>query len=103
MFCSLLFTSAVRIHETEVINRGLLIRLSSNAKTDIASGQSSHWLIDSPTILNLCVTRPSETFISFVFKHIHAASIYTIICSILDMDNYSAKSFPAWDILLPMA
>ena len=28
--------------------------------------------------IHLCVTRPSEIFVIFVFKHIHAASIYTI-------------------------
>ena len=29
-------------------------------------------------LTRLCVTRPPEIFVSFVFKHIHAASVYTI-------------------------
>ena len=44
----------------------------------MASGQGSHWFIESPTIFHLCVTRPSEMFVNFVFKHIHTASICTI-------------------------
>ena len=46
----------------------------------MASGQGSHWLIESPTIFHLifplCVTHPSEIFVNFVFKHIHPGSIY---------------------------
>ena len=44
----------------------------------MASGQGSHGLIKSPTLVDLHVTRPPEIFVNFVFKHIHAASSYTI-------------------------
>ena len=37
-----------------------------------------HWLIVSRTLFHLCVTRPPEICVNFVFKHIHAASIYTM-------------------------
>ena len=46
--------------------------------TQVASGQGSYWLIESPTICHLCVTL---TYLSifFLFSHIHAASISTIL------------------------
>ena len=56
----------------------------------MTSGQERHWLIKSPTIVHLyqsisvyisldvTVTRLSGIVVNFVFKHIHAASIYTI-------------------------
>ena len=44
----------------------------------MASGQGSHWLIESPTIFYQCVTRPPEICVNLVFKHIHAASSYTV-------------------------
>ena len=58
--------------------------LISSSKIDIqnarmASGQEgSHWLIESPTLVHLRVTRPSEISVNFVFKHIHAFIIYTM-------------------------
>ena len=48
------------------------------------SGQGSHWLIEIPIVFYLYVTRPSEIFVNFVFKHIHAARIYTIYCPLGD-------------------
>ena len=51
----------------------------STEHTQFTSGQS-HCLIESPIILHLCITCPSDMFVSFVFKHIHAANIYTIMC-----------------------
>ena len=42
----------------------------------MVSGQGSHWLIESPTVVHLCVNHPPEIFVNLVFKHIHAASIY---------------------------
>ena len=33
------------------------------------SGQGSHWLIDSPTIIYIHVIGPSEPFVNVVFKH----------------------------------
>ena len=53
-------------------------RLPSTTKAQMASGQGSHWLIKSPAIFHLCVTCPPEICVNFVFKHIHAASSYTI-------------------------
>ena len=44
----------------------------------MASGQGRYCLIETPAVFHLYVTRPSEIFANFVFKHIHAASIYTI-------------------------
>ena len=68
----------------------------------MASEQGRHWLIESnkwtrkplaywvqqvnkeaigllsPTIHRVCVTRPSEIFVNFIFKHIDAPSINTI-------------------------
>ena len=48
-----------------------LISLPSKAIAQLASGQGSHWLIESPTIFHLCVIRPPEIFIDFIFKHVH--------------------------------
>ena len=31
----------------------------------MASRQGSHWLTESPTVVPLCVTRPSEIFVKF--------------------------------------
>ena len=39
----------------------------------MASGQGSHWLIEIPTFVRLCVTRPPEVCVNLVFKHIHVA------------------------------
>ena len=44
-------------------------------KIQMASGQGNSWLIESPTILHLCVKCLSEIFVNFIFEHIH---IYTI-------------------------
>ena len=62
-----------------------LTRLPSNAKVQVASGQGSHWLIESPTICHLCITRPSEIFVNFVFNIIHAEYLHNmqIICSFI--------------------
>ena len=38
----------------------------------MTSGQGSHWLIESPAIVALCVARLSEMFVSFVFIHFAA-------------------------------
>ena len=38
----------------------------------MASGQGSHWFIESSTIVHLCITCPSEIFVNFVLKHIHS-------------------------------
>ena len=54
------------------------LRLLSKAKTQMASGQGSHWFIESPEMFHLCVTRPPEICVNLVFKYIHAASISTI-------------------------
>ena len=43
----------------------------------MASGQGSHWFVDSPAIICLCLIRPFEIFVNFVLKHIHASSIHT--------------------------
>ena len=48
-----------------------LTRLPSKAKAQMASGQGSHWLIESPTYFHLCVTRCPEICVNLVFKHIH--------------------------------
>ena len=45
----------------------------------MASGQGSHWLIESPKLFNLCVTCLPKIFVKIAFKHIHADSIYTIV------------------------
>ena len=38
----------------------------------MASGQGSHWLIESPTILyHLCVARPYQISVNSIFKHVH--------------------------------
>ena len=42
------------------IRHWLLTRLPSKAKAQMASGQRSHWLIESPTFCHLRVTRPPE-------------------------------------------
>ena len=55
-----------------------LIRLPSKAKAQKASGQGSHWHMESPKFFHLHVTRPPEICVNLVFKHIHAASSYTI-------------------------
>ena len=44
----------------------------------MASGQGSHWFIESPTLFHVCVTHLPEVCVKLVFKHIHAASSYTI-------------------------
>ena len=40
----------------------------------MASGQGSHWLIESPKMF----IYPPEICVNLVFKNIHAASSYTI-------------------------
>ena len=55
-----------------------LTRLPCKAKAQMTSGQGSHWLIESPAMYHLCVTRPPEICVNLVFKHIHVVSIYTI-------------------------
>ena len=45
----------------------------------MASGQGSHWLIESPKVFHLCVTCPTKIFVKIAFKNIHADSIYTIV------------------------
>ena len=44
----------------------------------MGSGQGRHWFIESPKMFHLRVTRPPDLFVDFVFKHIHAGTIYTI-------------------------
>ena len=48
----------------------------------MANGEGRHWLMESPTIVHICVSRPSEIFVNVVFKHIHGAihgvNIHTI-------------------------
>ena len=50
-----------------------------NNKFLMASGQGSHWLIESPTTSHLCVARPYQISVNYIFKHIHTTSINTII------------------------
>ena len=40
----------------------------------MASGQGSHWLIESPTV-HLLIARPPEICVNLVFKHIQADSV----------------------------
>ena len=51
--------------------------LNKDHPKQMASGQGSHWLVESPTFVNLCVTCPPEICVNFVFKHIHATNIYS--------------------------
>ena len=44
----------------------------------MASGQRSHWLVESLKMFNICVIRPPEICVNLVFKHIHGASSYTM-------------------------
>ena len=50
-----------------------------NNKFQKASGQGSHWLIESPTIFHVCIARPYQISVNSIFKHIHNTSINTII------------------------
>ena len=49
----------------------------------MASGQESHWLIEGLTIVHLYAARPYQIYVNFIFKHIHAASINTVIASVV--------------------
>ena len=71
-----------------------LTRLPSKAKAQMASGQRNHWLIDSPSIVHLCVTRPPGIFINFIFKHIHAA--YDITSRHIVYHNISYYIIHTW-------
>ena len=51
----------------------------SNNKFQMASGQGSHWLIESPTIFSSMCSLPLSDICQFYFKHIHTTSINTII------------------------
>ena len=75
----------VKGHEIKlftVTSRGIricyLTKMLSKAKAQMARGQGNKWLIDSPKCFHLCVTRPPEICVNLVFKHIHAATIYTM-------------------------
>ena len=37
-------------------------------KTQMASRQGSHWFIESPTIIHLCVKHTSEKFVNFALN-----------------------------------
>ena len=50
-----------------------------NNKFQMASGQGSHWLIKSPTILSSMCSRPYQISVNSNFKHIHTTSINTNI------------------------
>ena len=51
--------------------------LPSKPKAHVASGQGSHWLIESPKQFYFCVICPPEICVNLVLKHIHADSSYT--------------------------
>ena len=50
-----------------------------NNKFQMASGQGSHWLIESPQLYHLSVACPYQISVDSIFKHIHTTSINTII------------------------
>ena len=50
-----------------------------NNKFQMASGQGSHWLIESPKLLSSMCSRPYQISVNSIFKHIHTTSINTII------------------------
>ena len=51
----------------------------SNNKFQMASGQGSHWLIESPTIFSSMYSPPLSDICQFYFLNIHNTSINTII------------------------
>ena len=50
-----------------------------NNKFQMASGQGSHWLIESPTIFSSMCSPPYQISVNSIFKHIHTTSINTVI------------------------
>ena len=60
------------LHSSNLKRTPDLTRLPSKASSYADGKGTSHWLIKSPT------NSPSEIFVNFVFKLIHAASIYKI-------------------------
>ena len=64
----------------------------SNNKFQMARGQGSHWLIESPTISHLYVARPYQISINSIFKHIHTTSINTIFGSLFHSFNLAVCS-----------
>ena len=47
-------------------------------KIQISSGHGSLSFTESPMIIHLCVTHPSEILVNIIFKYIHIQSTYTI-------------------------
>ena len=76
MLSDIIFGSGNSKHMDEIC-LSYLTRLPSKAKAQMASGQGSHWLIESLKCFHLCVTRPPE-MCQPCSKHILAASSYTI-------------------------
>ena len=35
----------------------------------MASGQGSHWLIENRTMFHLCIARPYQKCVKFIFRH----------------------------------
>ena len=73
------FAAEVAEPDTAVVTEQFNKIAISNIKFQMASGQGSHWLIESPTIFHLCVARPCQISVNCMFKHIHTTSINTII------------------------
>ena len=60
-----------------------LTRLLSNANAQMTSEEGSHWLIESPTMFHILITRPPEICVNLVFKHIHATISYFLVSNLL--------------------
>ena len=64
--------------ETGSVTRFNKIAIPNN-KFQMASGQGSHWLIESPKMFSSMRSRPYQISVNSIFKHIHTTSINTII------------------------
>ena len=67
----LIFSVVPRLSQCVLFSSRILLtrcltRLLSNGSTHMISGQASHWLIETPTLFNLCVTHPSEVIVNFL-------------------------------------
>ena len=58
------------------------IKGAMQSKNQMASGQGIRWLIKSPTIIHVCVTRPAVIFVSVVYKN-----TFTLLAFTQSVDN----------------
>ena len=65
-------------HASTLLTRFNKIAIPNN-KFQMASGQGSHWFIESPTIFSSMRSHPYQISVNSIVKHIHTTSFNTII------------------------